>query len=399
MVNLDEVDRQIADWQAKLASARDNLLALYDHPTYKRLDSRTDSLTGATASLVTPALATMNDLFSQIGLLTDVIDRAAKLRQASGRFTWSDRSARQIQALLQGPSIQLPPVATPLEQRGLLTAAERTQAITPERLLSAMTQAFEAAKSAVLAIDAAWARVDPMLASWGMKLDALASTAKALGDDASAQVESARQQLEALRSISRSDPLALARGGGDQMQDALERLRVRLESLAHQRTDLHARLDAAKAIVAAIAGGRMRADAAAAKCRQCIDRPVGLLGSVTDKQMADMSDWLDALVDCDHQGRWTALAKGLDRWEQLAAECTDAQNAAVAANEGLLESLAELRGRVSALKFKARARGIAASPAFAQAERLATECLGRPLVPLDQAAKLVADYERQLGAG
>jgi len=54
MVNLDEVDQEIAEWQAKLAAASDNLLTLYDHPTYKRLDNGKVPLTGATAAQVAP---------------------------------------------------------------------------------------------------------------------------------------------------------------------------------------------------------------------------------------------------------------------------------------------------------------------------------------------------------
>jgi len=76
---------------------------------------------------------------------------------------WSDHTVKEIQSLLRGPSIQLPTVATPLEQRGLLTKDVQAQGITPESLLTAMTQAFDAAKSAVLAVDAAWNRLDRFL--------------------------------------------------------------------------------------------------------------------------------------------------------------------------------------------------------------------------------------------
>jgi hypothetical protein len=160
---------------------------------------------------------------------------------------------------------------------------------------------------------------------------------------------------------------------------------------------LRARLEKANATIAEIADGRARADSAAARCRQCLDRPNGLLASVSDKQMTELADWLASLKDCDKQGHLTALAKGLDRWEQLAVEYTAVQKNAVAINEGMLEALAELKGRMSALKIKAMSKKPANPAAFAQAEQLATECLNRPLVPLDTAIKLVSDYERQLG--
>ncbi len=396
MANLDEVDQQIADWQRKLAAARENVLELYDHPTYKMLDGRTEPLTGATAAQVTPALAAMNELFGQIGLLSDVVDKAVRIRQAAGRFTWSDRPAREIQALLQGPSIQLPPIATPLAQRGLLTSAEQAQSVTPEQMLAAMIQAFANAKSAVLAVDSAWSRLNTMLTACETKLATLSAVAKTLGDDAAAAVAITQQQLDALKANAVNDPLSAVRLSSQPMTDSLERLRVRVDALSKERAGLHHRVEQAGSVIAEIAAGRTRADAAAARCRQCIDNPTGLLGSISDKQLAELTEWLSTLKECERQGRWTALAMGLDRWEQLAAEYTAVQTAAVTANEGMIELLAELKGRFSALKIKARTRGAGGGPGLAQAERLAAEALSRPLVPLDQANKLVVDYEKRL---
>jgi hypothetical protein len=397
MVNLDEVDQQLADWQAKLASARDNLLALYDHPTYKRLENPVAPLTGETRAAVIPALNILNELFAQMGQLTDLVERAVRMRRAIGRFALTDRPARDIQNILEGTSIHLPPVLTPLEQRGLLSASEQAQAITPARLLEIMTKSFEAAKSTILTVDAAWARLDPTMSACEMKLTTLASMAKTMGSDAEAQVVIAMRQYESIKNNALSDPLSAARSMGDPMAKTLDNLRASMETAAQQTSNLRARLEKANATIAEIADGRARADSAAARCRQCLDRPNGLLASVSDKQMTELADWLASLKDCDKQGHLTALAKGLDRWEQLAVEYTAVQKNAVAINEGMLEALAELKGRMSALKIKAMSKKPANPAAFAQAEQLATECLNRPLVPLDTAIKLVSDYERQLG--
>jgi hypothetical protein len=55
--------------------------------------------------------------------------------------------------------------------------------------------------------------------------------------------------------------------------------------------------------------------------------------------------------------------------------------------------LAELKGRFSALKVKARKRGITITPEIDQAERKAAGCLDLPLTPLELANRLVTDYE------
>ena len=221
-----------------------------------------------------------------------------------------------------------------------------------------------------------------------------------LGEDAAARVSEVQQQLQAYRNIASTDPISATASSGiaSQLQTSLERLRLQLEALALKRVDLRSRLDKARGTVSAIAGGRIRAAAAEVKCRQCIEKP-GLLGSITETQMTELNDWLSNLKDCEQLGHWSALAKGLERWEQMAQEYAAAQEAAVAANEGFLETLAELNGRFSALKFKMRARRLSGKPAIIQAERLASECLCCPKVSLDQAAKLVAEYENQVSAG
>jgi len=90
--------------------------------------------------------------------------------------------------------------------------------------------------------------------------------------------------------------------------------------MAQERSGLLPRLEKARLSVAAIVDAGSRADTAAARCRQCMENPNGLSGSVTAKQMTEIDDWLSSLKECEKQGHWTALAKGLDRWEQLAKE-------------------------------------------------------------------------------
>jgi hypothetical protein len=397
MVILDDVDQKIAQWQSKLAAASDNLMALYDHPTYKRIDSRTIPLTGSTEALVTPALQAMDELFAQMGQLTSIVEQAVNLRHGVGRFLRSEHSIIAIRSLLDGPSIKLPPVTTPLEKRGLLTAAEQAEAITPERLLTAMTQAFETAKSAVLAVGATWDRLDSLLGVWDLKLAALGSLAGNLDDDFRAKVKGAQDQVTSFRKVVVSDPLS-ATNLSDNIQRQLEALRSEMEGQAKVRLELGPRLDNARLAIDAILAGRVRADTAAAKCRSCIEDTSELRSSLNDTQLSELTNWLSSLEGCEKQRRWAALAKGLDRWEDMAREYAEAQQIAISTNEGLLETLAELRGRLSALNVKMKARGYEIRPSVMQSQQSASECLGRTKVPLSAAAKLVADFESKISA-
>lgn len=401
-MSLDPIDQQIEDWKSKVAAASDNLLALYDHPTYKRLKGGDGQgvlrLTGMTAAQVGPALASMDELFAQMGLLTDVIDRAEKLRQSRSRFSWNDRSEQEIEELLGGASIELPPIQTPLEKRGLLTAAQKSQAITPADLLQAMTRAFDGARTAVFAVDAAWNRLDPVLASADTKLATLEARAKSLGADAVAETVGIRSGLTTLRTQAESDPLATVVSLDKQFAVSLETLRKRLESMATERTTLTADFEAAGRLLSTLDTDRASADAALAKCRRMILEPDGLQDSMTDQQIAELRAWLSTLTDTFKRGQWKAARVGIDRWTAEAREYADVQSAAVAANQGPLDMLVELQGRLSALHAKANARGIAALPYLAQLAGQANQLIARPPVPLARVSKLVADYERAVDA-
>lgn len=400
--NVEPIDRSIADWKNKLAAASDNLLALYDHPSYKRLqggDAGTPlQLTGVSAALVTPALNAMNELFAQMGLLNDVVDRAQKLRAGYNGFPWSEKVLQQIQDLLNGPSIQLPPVKTPLEQRGLLTASEQARAITPDRLLGIMTQAFDAAKQAVFAVDQAWTRLDTVFASAETKLSVLEQRAGSMGADSTAEAASVRQQLNYLRSTAKTDPLGAAASGNvdSQLLTALDNLRTRLDALAKDRDAANTGIADARSALAALRDLKAKADAALARTRQQIDNPHGLLASITDAQLAELSQWLDTLEQTRNSGNWRALGMGLQRWNALAADYKAAQTTALAANQAPLEALAELRGRFSAIEVKARARGMADLPALAQVSAQTKPLLNQSPAPLDAIDKLVSQYERLL---
>src|SRR5262245_52549267 len=158
-MTVEEIDQALATWSERLQRVDDNLLALEDEPTCRLLE-RTP-IEGVTAARVTPALAAMRGLFERRGLLQEMLSRVRERRTHVSHFRPSGGVLAEIEALLRGPSIHLPPVQTPLAQRGLLSAAAREDAIRPDDLLAAMHQAFAVARDAVMAVDAAWGRLYP----------------------------------------------------------------------------------------------------------------------------------------------------------------------------------------------------------------------------------------------
>jgi Zn-dependent protease with chaperone function len=210
-MTLDQIDQALDAWRAKLLAAADNLLALDDNITYKRLEGKEGlpiiRLSGVTQKRVPPALEAMHDLFQYMGLLTNVVDRATELRKSVSRFRGAESTIRAIEELLYGPSIALPAAQTPLAQRSLLSASETANKITPERLLAAMMEAFETARDAVFAVETAWTRLETALGKRETELATLQRLAETVGEGTLPELVLARQQTEALHAQIATDPL------------------------------------------------------------------------------------------------------------------------------------------------------------------------------------------------
>src|SRR5580658_1261586 len=156
-MSVEAVDRMLEEWEERLRRVDESLLALETEPTYEMLAPRAAArapLEGETKQLVAPALDALGELFEHRGRLTDALDRAKELRASmAGLIAWgNDEKEREIQALLYGPSIELPPDLTPLARRTLLDPGRREVRIVPGQLLEAMAAAYEKARDVILAV-------------------------------------------------------------------------------------------------------------------------------------------------------------------------------------------------------------------------------------------------------
>ncbi|MBC8104089.1 MAG: hypothetical protein H7Z41_16065, partial [Cytophagales bacterium] len=128
----EQADALIAEWQGKIANATENLLALDDTVVLKRIEGRSGftalMLSGSTAARVTPALAAMRELFDQIGTLSELVEKAVRLRRSLNRLWKYDETLLEIKLLLRGPSIPLPAIHTPLAERSLVSASQNQRA-------------------------------------------------------------------------------------------------------------------------------------------------------------------------------------------------------------------------------------------------------------------------------
>jgi hypothetical protein len=398
----EQADAAITEWQSRITLATDNLLALDDTDTLKRIEGRDGgtpiALVGVTAGQVMPAVAAMRELFDQLGQLNGVIDKAVQLRKSLNRLWKRDETLAQIERLLTGPSITLPETQAPLASRSLLSASENRRSITPDRLLTAMVSAFEDARDAVFAVEAAWDRLSPQLDAARMKVQALQDQCKALAAPPMAELDGAEQRMNGLRSRILTDPLGVNSDLDADLAPLLAAAHERIEAFREERDQGSAALSNAKDRLAEIE--RRHGDAVAAfnAVQARFGDDPGLQPPAVDDQVRQLRAWLTSMETAMQlTASWAATRVGLDRWNQMADTTDGADRAALARNQALIDLPAELRGRLAVARARAAATGAGAPDAALY--RLAMQAdtlLSAQQIPLDRVTRLVEACEAKL---
>jgi hypothetical protein len=130
---------------------------------------------------------------------------------------------------------------------------------------------------------------------------------------------------------------------------------------------------------------------------QITDHPK-LAEPAPDEKIDALRQWLERLELRSADGQYTAVAVGLQNWNKAVETCVNSEREASAKNRAMLDTRNELRGRLDALKAKARAYGINEGPELVGIAREATNCLQAKPLPLGRAASLLQAYETRLRA-
>jgi hypothetical protein len=402
-MTLQEIDGALAAWNSRLAVAAQNLMDLQAEPTCEQLTGSGGApkapITGVTAARVEPALGAMLTAFQYFALLNDTIKHANALRHNLPTLFSSEQKLREIEEILCGKSIHLPAVDVPLEQRTLLSGVQCSESISPDELLDTMGKAFQAAKDAVLAVDAAWNSLGTALSQTGARIESLRQRAGALGCTSPAELDAAERALRELRIRVQNDPLGTSAGLDAEIQPVLARVESALEANERLRRQVANGLTVARGQMAALVELHRDSVAACGEARARITGCGTLLSPEAGEKVEALSEWLDRLEKKRAEGLWEPLTVGLRNWNSAAEDCVSRERAALAANRAPIEARNELRGRLDALQAKARAYGVAENNALVEAARQAEQLLYTRPTPLDRAAAAVAGYERVLNGG
>jgi len=402
VTTIEEIDRALADWKARLHRIDDNLMALETDSAYTLLEAQGDALEGVTRDRVVPALSAMRELFGQRGLLDDVLEKATGLRTGLNRMFPGDR-LREIDHLLRGPSIALPPVETPLARRGLLDASETTTAITPDQLLGAMMSSFQEARDVVSAVDEAWARLTPESDRARSDVARLAAVAAALGEDTTRQLTAISAQLDAVTARISRDPLGANRALTDDVNARLTTLELELRSLQDRRDQVRADVGRAHTLLADLHSAHIGACSAHARSQGQVKTAAGgpLPCPLDEARIDGLAQWLTTLDATMSEGHWTAAGIGIARWLAAGDQALGEERAIEWANAEPLDRRNDLRGRLGARRQQARAMTARGASFDLQAEEIADRAeamLDTVPTPVDEAQHLVTDYELRLRA-
>ena len=166
-------------------------------------------LAGRSADRWTHASAALTDLWRWHGQLTQLLERAGKLR-----VPWR---SNELRSLLDGDSVELTTSEVPLAERDLLGSAEITVRCTPEQLLVRMSGAFDEVKTVVAGFGDAWGALTPRVTAAQQALEQAEGLAAGLGERHRRDLDEATRALARLAAAASSDPLATAPGELDRL--------------------------------------------------------------------------------------------------------------------------------------------------------------------------------------
>ncbi len=118
--------------------------------------------------------------------------------------------------------------------------------------------------------------------------------------------------------------------------------------------------------------------------------------ALPEDRIDGLRQWLERIEEKSGEGFVSAIMIGIQRWTEAADNGLKDEQKVVSSCQEALDMRNELRGRLDALKAKARAYGIAEDPAIAALAREAQGYLYSRPAPLRRAESLIQQYQARL---
>lgn len=385
-MKLDDLDRELERLQEASERVGANLVELEVDSSRQLLEART--LTGESATRWSGASAALTDLWEWRGLLEKFLERAAELRR-------SPRRAAELQSLISTQSIELARSQVPLAERDLLGSSEVTVRCTPDELLERMSRAFDEVKTVVAAFGQAWDTLTPRLTAARSVLEQAQDLAASIGESGRSDLDEAADRLARLTTALSADPLSVAPADVDALTGSLDAIRRDLDAAGALRTDLDARLAAARALLtelrAAVEEGRAAHEELLVK--------IAVPSAPTAPDLpGDLDGELDRIAGLAGSGAWRDARRRLDQWTAQARELLDDAQRILRANRAPIEARNQFRSLLEAYQVKAGRLGAVEDPELGRIFAEAHQALYTAPTDLSVVAQLVRRYQEILSA-
>ena len=395
-MSVKQIDEALQIWNARLGTAAQNLIDLQSHPIYKRISAPDANLSGETSQKAGIAVRTLSYSLQCFDLLQGAIGRAEELRNDMPALFGAEEREREIGQVLQGKSIHLPAVQVPLNQRSLLTSIENVDAISPSELLTFMESAFEDVKQIIVRLEAAWEKLGHAIDETEQGARALLDRAEALTPSDRVELNNATQQLRAVQDAASEDPLGPAAQLLDRVKDTVQKIGAGLKQRERERQQVQQARTEARNLLDRLKSGHERARAAYLEASEKTGNMPGFEDS--ERNLNGLIAWFNRLISANADTAPSALLTGLKNWTNAAQQAMAADTATFSRAKQLLEARLELRGRLDALKAKARAYSLAENDELVALADKAVALLYRRPTNLEEAACAVSAYESKLNS-
>jgi hypothetical protein len=401
----DEIDRGIARLETERDAISAGLMALDDHPGRRLLEGA--ALEGRTKERWETCRTDIARLWDLYTVYSTVLNELRAIRARRSRPTRAELD--EMGGLLTGPSVEVPGRDVPIAQRGLVDPVASARRVTLDVLVAEMNQVWQRVTEMVAAVDEVWSAVLPRLdrveaaaAETSALIDRLGG-AQALSVEASVVAE-VRTRLGDARGQVAADPLRFAGntatskriGAVDldrldsdlkSVHDALRQLRLLQERYEERAQRFAGLVDVLAADEAE--GQRRRAHVVSRITHGVPDVPA---------QAETLRTRVAQVRDLRRKDAWPQLSAQLSALERDAAAATERLRAAWTDLDALLARRDELRGLLQAYRAMAGGRGRGEDEALEAIHHRAYEVLWRAPCDLDDAARLVGEYQHAVTA-
>jgi hypothetical protein len=379
----EATDRKLQMLREAIERIGQNLVELETDSNRQLLEA--SKLSGQSADLWASASAKLTDLWQWNSLLQGHLEQATKLRDAK-RFD-------ELDALLDGPSIELSTTDVPLAQRTLLGDSEVAERCSAADLIRRMSAAFDQVKTVVARVGGAWETLIPQLDTVRRQMAECQQLAAELGEGGRTDLESAAHELSDLSAAVTSDPLSVAPARLQALTRSLADIRADLDSIAEIKREFDARVAAARELAA---GLRALADEGRAAHEELLVKIATPTAPPALELREDPGAELGRISDLGRQGAWRDARRELDEWTTRTNALIEDGRRIVRANRAPIEERNQMRALLDAYQVKAKALGLIEDPALVEVFAQARDALYTAPTDLAAVGRLVRRYQQTL---